>query len=390
MGGLSRVVVVGAGPAGLALAQGLHRAGIDVAVHERDAGLDARPQGYRIALNGDGWASLRACLPEPVYALAEATSGVLHGPTTRFDHRLEVLGTWGTARTGDHVGPVDRAVLRHVLIRGIADRVSFGRRFSRFEQAGDRVRVVFADGTEDSGDVVVGADGAFSGVRRRLLPEVGFVRSELVAAMGRTPVHERFAPLIPGSGAMINGPGLNLTVGPMVFRTPPSLAAPELPATESYLRWLLMLPPDHPVARAARREADQTVTGADARDTVLALIEGWHPLVRELVERSSAHNSWMVTPKLLDRPVPPWDTERVTLLGDAAHLTLPSGGNGLATALRDAATLLARLTGDDDTVAALRAYQEEMLVYGQAAVEVGVARQREVVPQPVPEPATSH
>lgn len=383
-----RVVVIGAGPAGLALAQGLHRAGIEVAVHERDAALDARPQGYRILLDGAGWAWLRGCLPAPVYALAEATGGELHGPTTRYDHRLEVLGSWTTGRTGD-TRPVDRAVLRQVLMHGIADRVSFGRRFSRFEPDGDRVRVVFADGSEDVGDVVVGADGGFSGVRRQLLPDIGFVRSELVGAMGRTPVDPRFAALAAGSGAKIEGPGLSLTVAPMVFRTPPHLADPAadpaLPATGSYLRWLLMLPPDHPVADAARRGADQAVTGADARDTVLALIEGWHPLVRELVERSSAHNGWLVTPKLLDRPVTPWDVERVTLIGDAAHLTLPSGGNGLATALRDAATLLARLTGDStddgDPVAALQAYRTEMLVYGPEAVQVGVARQHEVVPR---------
>jgi hypothetical protein len=60
------------------------------------------------------------------------------------------------------------------------------------------------------------------------------------------------------------------------------------------------------MAQAAYRGSDQTITGTDARDAVLELIEGWHPLERELVEQASAHNSWMVTPKLLDRPVPPW------------------------------------------------------------------------------------
>ena len=381
MTGVSRVLVIGAGPAGLALAQGLHHAGIEVAVHERDGALDARPQGYRILLNGDGWTALRSCVPEPVYALAEATSGHLDGPATRFDQRLEAVGTWGADRTADGTRPVDRAVLRQVLMHGLDEHVSFGRRFSRFEEDGDRVRVAFADGTEDVGDLVVGADGAFSGVRRQLHPDLGFVASELVAAMGRTPASDRFALFSSGAGALIQGPGLNLTVGPMLFRTPPAVAAPELPATENYLRWLLMLPPDHPVARAAYRGPDQTVTGSDARDTVLELIEDWHPLVRELIARASTHNSWMVTPKLLERPVPPWDTERVTLLGDAAHLTLPSGGNGLATALRDAATLLARLADGSDTVPALRAHQEEMRRYGQAAVELGVARQRAVVPQ---------
>lgn len=390
-----RVLVIGAGPGGLALAHGLHRHGIDVAVHEADDALDARPQGYRIVLRQDGWQHLRTCLPADVFALAEATSGELRGAPTMFDPQLEVVGTWDVTDTGgtgeagrapDTARPVDRAVLRRVLIRGLEDRMSFGRRFARFEEHGNQVRAVFADGSDDVGDLVVGADGAFSGIRRQLHPDVGFVRSELVAAMGRTPLTERFAEINPGNGSMIKGPGLNLNVGPMVFRTSPALAAPGLPATDSYLRWLLLLPPDHPVAESARRGTGETVRGAghDARETVLDLIDGWHPLLRELIERASTHNSWIVTPKLLDRPMSPWEAERVTLLGDAAHLTLPSGGNGLSTALRDAANLTRRLSEADDAdgvTDALRAYQQEMLVYGRAAVDVGVARQRHVVPR---------
>ena len=45
-----RVAVAGGGLGGLCLAQGLARAGSDVTVYERDAGLAARPQGYRLHL----------------------------------------------------------------------------------------------------------------------------------------------------------------------------------------------------------------------------------------------------------------------------------------------------------------------------------------------------
>ena len=64
-----RVSVIGAGIGGLALAQGLHRAGIDVTVHDRDPHI-AATGGYRLALDGPACAVLRRHLgPEHYQAL---------------------------------------------------------------------------------------------------------------------------------------------------------------------------------------------------------------------------------------------------------------------------------------------------------------------------------
>ncbi|HEX3778027.1 MAG TPA: NAD(P)-binding protein [Pseudonocardiaceae bacterium] len=69
-----RVVVIGGGLGGLCLAEGLHRAGIPVTVHERDAGPAARRQGYRIHLGGVGATALADCLPPASYQLLLATA----------------------------------------------------------------------------------------------------------------------------------------------------------------------------------------------------------------------------------------------------------------------------------------------------------------------------
>jgi len=62
-----RVLVIGAGIGGLALAQALRRSDIDVAVFERGAAADDWPTGYRIHVNTSGTRALEASLPEALF-----------------------------------------------------------------------------------------------------------------------------------------------------------------------------------------------------------------------------------------------------------------------------------------------------------------------------------
>jgi 2-polyprenyl-6-methoxyphenol hydroxylase-like FAD-dependent oxidoreductase len=61
------VVVVGGGTGGLCLAHGLRRAGIDVAVYERDRTRRDGLHGYRVGISPDGSRALHACLPAELY-----------------------------------------------------------------------------------------------------------------------------------------------------------------------------------------------------------------------------------------------------------------------------------------------------------------------------------
>ncbi|MEU8631861.1 NAD(P)/FAD-dependent oxidoreductase [Amycolatopsis sp. NPDC048633] len=365
---MTRILVIGAGLGGLTLAHALVRAGLDVRVFEADDGTGERTQGYRIGLSPVAMEALRASLPPRLYDLAEATSGSLTGPGLLFDEQLTLLSS-------DLPGPeesraFDRQVLRQVLLGELGDRVSFGKRVKTFTDE-DTVTAFFADGTQATGDVLVGADGGSSAVRRRLVPEVRLVDADLCGAMGRTPATDRFRRLVPGRGTMVKGPEITLMLGRMQFDREPSEAAAELtpglpmPHRESYVRWVLLVPPDHPAATAPPRE--------EARELVLELIEGWHSELRDLVR--GADLSAVGRSKVFDRPMPPWPVSRVTLLGDAAHLTLASGGNGAATAMQDAVRLSALLAevdqGRHDLLPALAEYQRDLLDRGNAAVEVG-------------------
>ena len=375
---MTRILVIGAGLGGLTLAHALVRAGLDVRVYEADDGTGERAQGYRIGLAPAAMEALRAALPPRLYDLAEATSGSLTGPGLLFDERLTLLSS-------DLPGPeesraFDRQVLRQVLLGELGDRVAFGKRLKSFADDEKTVTAFFADSTQATGDVLVGADGGNSAVRRRLVPEVGLVDADLCGAMGRTPAEDRFLALVPGRGTMVKGPEITLMLGRMQFDREPSAAAADLvpglpmPRRESYVRWVLLVPPDHPAAATPGRE--------DARELVLELIEGWHPDLLDLVR--GADMSGVGRSQVFDRPMPPWPVSRVTLLGDAAHQTLASGGNGAATAMQDAVRLSARLAevdrGRQDLLPALAQYQRDLLERGNAAVEVGKQALRRFVP----------
>ncbi|KAA2267205.1 FAD-dependent monooxygenase [Solihabitans fulvus] len=362
-------MIIGAGVGGLCLAQGLVRAGIDVRIYERESGVNSRYQGFRIGIGGAGLDALRECLPQRLHAVLDASTGEISGERRIVDEQLNLVtqlepGYGGMA--------TDRHVLRHLLLAGLTDRISFGKAFTAYEELADgTVRATFADGSTATGDLLVGADGVGSPVRRQLLPDAEIVDVPGSGVLGRTELTERFAALVPGFGTIVKGPGVTMLLGKMAFRRPPHLAAADLapevvlPRTTSYLRWSMSLP-------AGATPADWTV----AHEQVCDLVEGWHPDLVELVRQADATNSSPLTIRYA-KPVAHWGTRTVTLLGDAVHVMPPSSGKGANTAFRDAALLCRRLIevdrGAERLLPAVQAYELAMLDHGFAAVADSVA-----------------
>ncbi|NUR92101.1 MAG: FAD-dependent monooxygenase, partial [Nonomuraea sp.] len=109
------------------------------------------------------------------------------------------------------------------------------------------------------------------------------------------------------------------------------------------------------------------MSGRRLRAMVRDLVGGWDPRVRRIVEHWEPAGLFAAVLRT-SVPVEPWPTGTVTLLGDAVHAMSPAGGAGANTALRDAATLAKALRAGGPVVAALSAYETEMIDYGFAAV----------------------
>jgi 2-polyprenyl-6-methoxyphenol hydroxylase-like FAD-dependent oxidoreductase len=366
-----RVAVAGGGLGGLCLAQGLLRAGADVTVYERDASLAARRQGYRLHVDARAGLALQACLPPESLALFQATCGQASRRFTVVSEKLRVLNEQVAGSGADPHAPatlsasVNRLTFREVLASGLDDRIVLGRELTRYEVGPDGVRLHFVGGQHANADVLVGADGVHSAVRRQYLPGAEPADSAGWCIYGKTPLGPEVswsAVLADGFTAVVGG-RLGMAIGPVRFREPPQVFG--LSPVQDYL--MLAVAGD----RRAFGVPDEQLAALDPAGLhalTAELIKTWHPDLRALHALADIDETFAV--RVRSSPtVPAWPPSRVTVLGDAIHAMSPARGSGANTALRDAALLSRTLTtGGADVVAAIGHYEQQMREYGYAAV----------------------
>lgn len=368
------VLIIGGGIGGLCLAQGLKKAGISVAVYERDRSARFRYQGYRISIKKEGTQALRDCLPENLYNLCVATAIKTATRLVFLDEQLNLK----FARPLSHppipddsgIG-VNRLTLREILLAGLEDIVHFGKSCERFDQVENgQVRGYFTDGTSATGDLLVAADGTNSVIRSLVVPDARIDNLHPII-YGKTPIKSdtlQWVPeiLVDGFVNIIGSDGTNMGVA--TCRQVESAAAatakfaPTLHLTEipGYFSWTLSL-----------TEELQTADGPTLHQHARSLVKEWHPALRRLIDEADISATFQISVNYA-QPVKPWSTPNVTLLGDAIHTMSPSRGEGASIALLDAQllchTLLDVSTDRVSLTQAKAEYETEMLRYGFEAV----------------------
>ncbi|MCW2996091.1 MAG: FAD-binding protein [Conexibacter sp.] len=375
------VLIAGGGVGGLCLAQGLRRAGVSVAVYERE-GDGIHRAGYRLTMNADGGEGLRACLPEDLYELYLQTSRKTppHQRAVVLDRDCNELSSAG------HLGPpnegprphtaIDRRVLRQILLGRLGDAVHGGAAATGFEATEDGVRLHLADGTTAEGDVLVAADGVGSAIRRQLLPGVEIIPADVggLGLFARSPLTPEVLAELPDvllDGFVIarDERGGMLAIGAYDPRQPVAEAAAQLAPdihvdpVDPYMMISGGVAPGVTIPAPADWTAE---TPRAVHEGMRAVVADWHPSLRGLVERIDLDTLFWFPFRRLD-PTPAWPTTRVTLLGDAIHAMMPTRGQGANMALRDAGILAGRLAaaarGEQDLLEAIAAHEAAMRDY---------------------------
>ncbi len=402
-----RVVIAGGGIGGLALAQGLKRAGIEVLVAERDVDLTATG-GYRLHLRAPALQALRVLLPPSlVERLYAASAADRYGIAVR-DHRARLLvraappASAGPGRPPSPELDVDRVTLRLLLADGLGDELQLGTTVEAHTADADGVTVRLRQATHPTEhnesavrcDVLVAADGARSTVAAQLAGGPTATPTGFAGIAGWTS-----ADALQGTARQVLATSSVLAVGPggaglYASRHDPARDSPLHPRhrqdNPAGAPGADGVPPEARViwGMIALETALPTGLSADPRsrppEQVLAIAvaalreRGWTPPLRSLVERADPETVGAFSFLAADpNHIAPWPASRATALGDAAHAVPPTGGRGAATAIEDAADLCATLqqaaTGEVTAVMAVHGYEQQLRARGAAAVRESAA-----------------
>jgi 2-polyprenyl-6-methoxyphenol hydroxylase-like FAD-dependent oxidoreductase len=318
------IAIIGAGPGGLTLGRVLHRHGIAATVFEREPFPRARPQG----------GSLDMHIESGQFAIEQAGLRDEFAKIARYeDQQMHVYDATATLRFFDDGAEgnrpeVDRGHLREMLIRSLPEAViRWDHQLALLEQAPDQtVRLAFTNGVAESFDLVVGADGTWSRVRPLLSPAKPAYSGITVFSLGISDADIRYPKL-----AKLIGRGL-------MFALADSRTIAGHRDADAHLGLYIGLRIPEP-----QREASTTLT----KDDLLAHFNGWSNDLRELI---AAADGPPIPRPIYELPVGHrWQNHPgLTLLGDAAHVMSPFGGEGANLAMQDAAELALALAAGGD------------------------------------------
>ena len=300
-----RVLVIGGGIGGLTTAAALKAGGVPVEVFERQPALRELGTGVgiqRVAAQALTMLGLR----DELRKISGPGFEELQLLSWRDGHTMAAVPWHG------EVVAVHRGELLEILARAVGGEgiVHCGMECVGFHQDPSGVTALFADGHEERGAALVAADGLESVIRAKLIGD-GRPRYSGATVWRALPVYEHKS--------------LGRNLAQQVYG--PASIFGMYPVDERLFWWGSQIRPEGAIDPPIGRKQD-----------LLNTFDGWPAEVQQVIEATPEEQ--LFRQDLYDRrPLKRWRNGRVTLLGDAAHPTTPTLGQGAGMAIEDGVVL---------------------------------------------------
>lgn len=331
-----KIIIVGAGVAGLTAALCLRQTGLDIIVLEQapalqdiGAGIQLSPNSLHV-LNAIGVCDRlesKADIPTEV-SIRDFKSGT---PLL-----TQKMGAAFTRRYGAGYWHCHRADLIEALFNAAQEagiQILFNEKITTYEEMSETVFVKTQSGKNISADLLIGADGISSTIRSTLHPNSLANFTGQIAWRGLVPT-ERLKTQPPEGVSVWVGPGKHFVAYRLRQASLMNFIAVEERAAWTEENWML--------------EGDI--------NTLRTAFSAWDSPVQDILEACTETYLW----GLFDRPAPKtWHSCRTVIIGDACHPILPFMAQGAAMAIEDAYVLASSLENKTSIEAGLNLFQQK-------------------------------
>ncbi|MFT5390242.1 MAG: salicylate hydroxylase [Gammaproteobacteria bacterium] len=339
---MKKVLVIGGGIGGMTAAACLLKRGIDVEVFEQATELGEVGAGIQLSAN-----PMRVLRHLGLVTSLSATGVQPHSYQFKMFDSGDILqeiplGKTYVERHGVPYLSVHRADLMDALTGAVKmlkpDAITLNAKATDFVEDGTGVTVSFANGREARGDVLIGADGIKSMVRAKTLGQTpvnytGDQSWRILVPAARLEAHQR-----PDTVNICVGPGKHGVVYPVRHD-----GLVNMVGCVEYATW-----------------DDENWTSRRPWTEMKSDFAGWHQNIQAIIDNADKDQCfrWAMNNRT---PVTNWCTARTTLLGDAAHPSLPYMAQGGALAIEDGAIIARALEQEKNVTGAVELYQRNRL-----------------------------
>jgi salicylate hydroxylase len=352
-----KIIIAGAGLGGLAAASCLLKAGYDVEIYEQAPALGEVGAGIQISANAFHVMRHLGLEDELLKVGVRPGAYVFRLHDTGEELQRFALSEDHESKHGAPYIQLHRADYHAILAARAQslkpDLIRLDHRLIDFVEAPDFVEARFENGASARGDLLIGADGLKSVVRRQIVGDTSATYTGDAVWRVMIPVERLPQPFLETVMSVFMGPGRHAIC--YYLRAGALLNFVGVVETDDVREesWTLKLP----------------------WEGLKADFAGWHPAIQTIIDRADRDECfrWSL---YIHAPLRHWSTRRATLLGDAAHPTLPYLAQGAAMATEDGAVLARALATAGAIPDALKLYERNRVDRTARIVEQSTANRQ--------------